>query len=457
MCDADFGVPMSDPGPESPSGATATGTSGDDHTSRRPRARRTRGIIAWVLVVLASLLVPISVISAWAITTVTNTDQYVATMAPLARNEVIVQHLANKATDALFSTHVVQNKVTEALPPKAKPIVQPIVTQVKTYVNGVALKVFQSEQFGKLFDALNRRSHQTVVDLLSGKQTALTRTLKNGAVVLNLTPQLNQVINQLNSRGVKLFNPVKSILTNESGLGFTVVQKSQVSKFSGLFNTLVTLGWALPLVSVVLGVLGVIVAVERRKTLLRLAVGIGLFTLVLLGALAYLRTTFLNEAAAHHFDVAVAAAVWDTLIRFLKADLRWALLGCVLVALGAWIAGPARYAVWIRTKTAAGGRWLVAQGRAVTSAAGRGVSGSQGARKTAGWIAEHVKGLRVLGVVVAGFVLLLGDNVTGWDLVVLVIVLAAYLGLLQVVVYWARRVAGAGTEPAPVGAGPPAG
>ncbi len=414
----------------------------DDAPKKRPRARRTRGIIAWVLVVLASLLIPISVISAWAITTVTNTDQYVATMAPLARNQAIIDHLATKATDELFSTHVVQNKVTDVLPPKAKPIVQPIVAQVKTYVHGIALNVFQSDQFGKLFDALNRRSHQTVIDILSGKQTPLTKALKNGEVVLNLTPQLNQLIDQLNSRGVKLFNPIKPILTNQSGLGFTVVSKSQVSKFSGLFNTLVTLGWALPVVAVVLGVLGVVVAVQRRKTLLRLAVGIGLFTLVLLGALAYGRTTFLNQATSHRFDVGVAAAVWDTLIRFLKADLRWALLGCVLVAIGAWVAGPARYAVWIRTRTAAAARWLVGQGRAVTSAAGRGVSGSQGARKTGAWITEHVKGLRILGVVIAALVLLLGGNVTGWDLVILVIVLAVYLGLLQAVVYWAGRASG---------------
>jgi hypothetical protein len=141
----------------------------------------------------------------------------------------------------------------------------------------------------------------------------------------------------------------------------------------------------------------------------------------------------------------------------LKADLRWTLLGSVLVALGSWLAGPARYAVWIRTKTAAAARWLVGQGRAVTSAAGRGVSGSQGARKTGAWITEHVKGLRILGVVIAAVVLLLGGNVTGWDLVILVIVLAVYLGLLQAVVYWARRVAVDRAEATPVGAGPPAG
>jgi hypothetical protein len=429
----------------------------DDAPKKRPRARRTRGIIAWILVVLASLLIPISVISAWAITTVTNTDQYVATMAPLARNEVIINHLATKATNELFSTKIVQNKVTDALPPKAKPLVQPLVTQLKGYVHGLALKLFQSEQFGRLFDALNRRTHDTVVDILTGKQTMLTKTLgKNGQVVLNLTPSLNQLIDKLNARGVTLFNPLKPILTQSNGLGLTVVQKSQVSKFSSLFNTLVTLGWALPVTAVALGVLGVVLAVQRRKTLLRLAVGIGLFTLLLLGALAYGRTTFLNEAGSHNFDVGVSAAVWDTLIRFLKADLRWTLLGCVIVALGTWLAGPARYAVWIRTKVAAGWRWVIAQVRGLTSAAGRGVSGSQGARKTGAWIAEHVKGLRILGVVIAAFVLLLGGNVTGWDLVILVIVLAVYLGLLQLVVYWARRVT-ADRSPAAVGAGPPAG
>lgn len=429
---------MSDQVPASLQGGSEPGAASGT-PKKRPRARRTRTIIAWVLVVLASLLIPISVLSAWAITTVTNTDQYVDTMAPLARNQLIIDHLATKATDELFSTHVVQNKVTEVLPPKAEPIVQPIVTQVKSYVHGVALKVFESEQFGKLFDRLNRRTHSTVVDILSGKQTPLTKALNNGQVVLNLTPQLNQIIDKLNSRGVKLFKPIP---TQNGKLGFVVVQKSQISKFSSLFNTLVTLGWAVPVIAVVLGVLGVIVAVERRKTLLRLALGIALFTLVLLGALAWGRTTFLNQATSHDLDAGVAAAVWDTLLRFLKADLRWTLLGCVLVAFGAWVAGPARYAVWIRTKSMAASRWLLAQVRGLTSAAGRGVSGSQGARKTGAWIAEHVKGLRILGVVVGGLVLLLGGNVSGLDLVILVIVLAVYLGLLQVIVYWARRVTG---------------
>jgi hypothetical protein len=439
---------MTDAGASTPEEGAPLTPAEAETSKRRPRARRARGITAWVLVVLASLLIPISVLSTWAITTVTNTDQYVATMSPLARNPVIINHLATKATDELFSTKYVQNKITDVLPAKAKSIVQPITNEVKTYVHGLALRVFESPQFGRLFDALNRRTHNSVVNILTGKQNNLTQA---GQVVLNLSPSLNQLIDNLNSRGVTLFNPLKPILTQSNGLGLTVVSKSQVSKFSALFNTLVTIGWALPITALVLGILGVVIAVERRKTLLRMSVGVGIVTLVLLGLLAFGRSTFLNQASSHHFDVGVSAAVWDTLLRFLKQDLRWALLATFLVALGAWIAGPARYAVWIRTKAIAGWRWLVRQVQALTSGARQGLAKSSGARKTGGWIGEHIKGLRILGLVVGGLIVLLGGNVTGWDLVILIIVLAVYLGLLQLVVIWARRVTTEANEPVAVG------
>ena len=237
-----------------------------------------------MLVVLASLLIPVSVISVWAIRTVTNTDQYVATMAPLARNQVIVEHLAQKATDELFSTHTVQNKVTAALPPKAKPIVTPIVAEVHSYVYGLALKVFESPKFGQLWDTLNRHTHDAVVDVLTGKQTPLTEKLeKGGGIVVNVTPALNNVINEANAKGVTLFNPLKPILTQGNKLGVTVVSKAQVSEFSGFFNLIVTLKWVIPVVALVLAILGIVIAVDHRKTLLRMAIGVALVTLLSAG------------------------------------------------------------------------------------------------------------------------------------------------------------------------------
>jgi hypothetical protein len=123
--------------------------------------------------------------------------------------------------------------------------------------------------------------------------------------------------------------------------------------------------------------------------------------------------------------------------------------------LGGWLAGPARYAVWIRKTCASGGRWVAAQYRAVTSGAGRAAAESGRVRRTGGWIVEHLSGLRIVGVVVAALILLFSGNLTGWTLLVIVLVLAVYLGLLQLVAAWARRVADTDDDPGTGGDGTP--
>ena len=407
------------------------------------RGHLPRRISAWVLVVLASILIPVSVISVWAIRTVTNTDQYVATMAPLARNPVIVDRLAARATDALFSTHTVQNKVTQELPPKAKPLVAPVVNAVHTYVEGLAVKIFSSPKFGRLWDTLNRHSHDAVINILTGKKTPLqSKFTRGGAIVLNLSPALNNVIAAADSHGVTLFNPLRSVSGQSNGLSFTIVSQQQVSKFSGVFNLIVKLKWIIPVIALVLAILSVVIAMEHRKTLLRLAIGVALFTMLLLAGLSLGRVTFLNQAAGGGFNTQAAGAVWDTVLRFLKTDLRWLLLVSVLVALGSWLAGPARYAVWIRSTCANGGRWVGAQAHALSSGTGRAAAGSDRVRRTGGFIVEHVGGMRILGVIVAGLFLVFGGNLTGWSLLVIVIVLVVYLALLQLVAAWARNVSG---------------
>jgi len=102
----------------------------------------------------------------------------------------------------------------------------------------------------------------------------------------------------------------------------------------------------------------------------------------------------------------------------------------------------------IRSKCAQGGRWIAKEARALSSGAGRAAAGSPGARRTGGWILEHLTGLRIVGIVVAALFVVFGGNLTGWSLLVIVIVLAVYLGLLQLVAHWARRIAGA-ADPAP--------
>jgi hypothetical protein len=415
--------------------------SGPGLTERKPRAHRTRRITAWVLVVLVSLLIPVAVISVWAIRTVTDTNQYVATMAPLARNEIIVTNLASKATDELMSSHVVQDKVTAALPKSAKPLVTPIVNQVHVFVYDLSLKVLDSANFARLWDGLNRRSQEAVVDVLTGKQTRLTKKIeKGGAIVIDVTPTMTQIINQADAHGVTLFDSLKPKLDKADSLSVTILSKQQVSEFSGAFNLIVKLRWIIPVVALVLAALGIGLAVDRRKTLLRMAIGVTLVTVVLLAGLSLGRITFLNGAAKHKANREVAGAFWDTLLRFLETDLRWTLLVSVLVAFGAWVAGPARYAVSIRVTCAKGWRWLARQARELMAGAKHTAAGSERAGRSGRWILEHINGLRIFGVIVAGLFVVFGGNLTGWSILLVVFLVAAYLALIELVAIWARKV-----------------
>jgi hypothetical protein len=83
---------------------------------------------------------------------------------------------------------------------------------------------------------------------------------------------------------------------------------------------------------------------------------------------------------------------------------------------------------------------VATQAHELSSGAGRAAAGSDRTRRTGGWILEHLNGLRILGVVVAALFLVFGGNLTGWSLLIIVIVLAVYLGLLQLVAAWARRI-----------------
>jgi type VI protein secretion system component VasK len=62
------------------------------------RRQRWRTIVAALLLVLACVLAPLGVVAVWARNQVTNTDRYVATVAPLASDPAIQQAITDRIT-----------------------------------------------------------------------------------------------------------------------------------------------------------------------------------------------------------------------------------------------------------------------------------------------------------------------------------------------------------------------
>ena len=193
--------------------------------------------------------------------------------------------------------------MTGLLPAKAKPLVVPITNQVKSYAHGLALKFFESPAFGKLWDGLNRHTHEAVVDIMEGKTGPLSTDSRRRRHRGQRRPGAQHHRHELDQRGVTLFNPVKAISTRaDKGLAITIVSKDQIDKYSALFNTIVDLGWAVPVTALVIGVLSIAVAVERRKALLRVSLGVSIVTLLFLAALATGRNSSSTKPPASASD-----------------------------------------------------------------------------------------------------------------------------------------------------------
>jgi hypothetical protein len=321
-------------------------------SERRAPAHRVRRSVTWVLVVLSALLVPVSVLTVWAIHTITDTDQYVA---PLAQEHVVTDYVAIKATNVLFEKVNVESRLKSALPPKASFVAAPVTRQLHGYVQDEFKTLLRSTWFQQAWDKANRRLHSSLVTFLEGNQLPAGQKVQE--IAIKLDPVLERGIAQLHKRGVTVFDPLQAKLKTATNLSVTVASKPQVKSVRGLFHLANQLGWVVPLVALVAIVGAVGVAVDRRKALLRVALGVAIGTVVVLGLVAYERNFIISHASSRA-SPDVTGTVYDTLSQFLHDSLQLTLLVSIIVAALLWLIGPARWARALRGWAGRGLHWL---------------------------------------------------------------------------------------------------
>jgi hypothetical protein len=226
---------------------------------------------------------------------------------------------------------------------------------------------------------------------------------------------------------------------SSKGLSISILSQDQVSKASGLFNLTKKLKWAVPIVTLLLAAAAVAISVRRRKTLMRATVGGAMGIVVFLVGLRLLHRTFVSGAVKEGFNGQVSSIVFDTLLRYLKDGLWLVLWILIAAAIVEWVVGPARYAVALRHQVARAWGWTVNAVKQATSKESRSAA-SAGSVRTAGWVREHQSGLRMIGAVVVGLFFVLSGNITFGGALIALLILAAYFGLLQLLIMWAGKI-----------------
>ncbi|HYN17739.1 MAG TPA: hypothetical protein VEY96_06625, partial [Actinomycetes bacterium] len=325
-----------------------------------PVARqRWRTILATFLIVLACVLVPLSAVAVWTRNQVTNTDRYVATVAPLANDPAIqnavadqitaqvfryidVQGLTNQAVDALA-----ERGLTPALADQLRALAVPIANGVQSFTRSQVGKVVESDAFADAWVQANRVAHDELVKALTGEGGGSV-TVENDTVSLNLAAFIETVKQRLVDAGFSVAARIPTV-----NASFVLFQSDDITRARGAFNLLNTLGVWLPIVALVLLVLGVYVAKDHRRALIGAGVGIAVSMVVLALALTVFRSIYLDAVPAAVLPHDAAAVLYDTIVAYLRTVLVLALV----VAVGALVTGQSATAVRTRQRlTAAIGR-----------------------------------------------------------------------------------------------------
>ena len=254
-----------------------------------------------LLITLACLLAPLSVLAVWSSTTVSNTDRYVETVAPLAKDPDVQAAVTDAVTRQVF-TYVDVSALTiqlldrlqgQGLPPRLagqlQALAPPISNGVQGFVHDQVAKIVASPAFATAWTEANRVAHQQMVNVLSGQQGGAV-SAKNGAVTINLGPFVQQVKERLVAQGFTVAANIPAVNTS-----FTVFQSQDVTKAQGAYRLLNTLGTWLPILALVLLAIGVYVAKSHRRALLAAALGVAGGMLLLGVILAVVRPLYLGS------------------------------------------------------------------------------------------------------------------------------------------------------------------
>ena len=309
-----------------------------------PRGKLWKRIISWVLIVLACILAVVSIFVVFARNELLNTDAYVSTVAPLASDPAIQAAVAHQVSQRLIAQTDVQQKVKQALPPRADFLATPITNGLRSATEQITLKAVQSPQFEKLWIAANRASHKQLVALLTGEQGG-SLTSSNGRVTIDLSQVEVQAKKALDAKGITVFDKVPAV----KGLKFVLFQSDQLARFQRLTRFLNHLALVLPIVTLLCFAGGVVLTRDRRRGLVRAAVGLALSMALVLVVASVARNQYLSSLDPSHSKAANAATI-DAVSALLLDTVRTVLIVAALVAIGGMVAGNARFRGWLSAR-----------------------------------------------------------------------------------------------------------
>ena len=382
---------------------------------KRPKPSSTsdptwRKVVAGILIFLAILSTVAAVSVVWAKTTLQDEDQFVATLAPLPKEEDVATVISVVVADLIAEGTGLEARVSELLPSDLEFLAIPVTNSITTLIAAAANELVQSDAFTQVWTVALRGTHRTATLIISGTDGALVS--ENGEVSINLDEVAGQVIERVEISGIDL-----SDIDVEFG-SIVVYQADQLASIQALAQAIDTAGWLIPLLAVLLIAAAIGVSRNRRRTVEVLGFGTAIGLLLSLIGLR-LGRNFAVNAIEEESKQRAAGAAWDLILDRLY-QLTWALLILALiVGIVAWVVGPS-------------------SGSARTRAwASRTLGGWRGATEEhpnsfSNFVAEWKRTIEVIAVMLGLLFIIFGPSPTGLSVMLTAAVVLAVIVAVEV-------------------------
>ncbi|HEY9369916.1 hypothetical protein [Streptomyces sp.] len=408
--------------------------------------------VSAVLITLTCILVPVSLITVWVHDIVLDTDRYVSTVSPLASDPAIEAAAVTRiaaAADARVDGSQVTSDIaawleSQGLPPRVGKAIKSLGPQLDSAVDQVVTKVAtrftESDRFETIWTEANRAAHSAVVHALTGEGRGSVE-VSGGTVTLDVGAAVEQVKKDLVDAGL---SPAEKIPDVKKKM--VLFQSDKLEKIRDLVHLLDVIGNWLPILTVVLGAIGVVLARRRRRALVTTMLGAAAACLVLAIGLVIIRRYYLDHLPAQVQSPAAAAAIFDTLLRFLRVSIRTAIVLGILVAIGAYLSGSGRLPRAVRGTA----------DRTADSAARWGGAHGVHTGKVGTWVDAQRRWLTIGVLLILALVFAFWNHPTVLTVLLLVLILLAVLAVLALLAASGRNAESA-KRPAEHEPSPPSG
>jgi hypothetical protein len=306
---------------------------------------RKRRIVIWTLVVLASVLAVVSILTTWTNRQMLDDTAWNKATTQIIQDPKVQTALATFTVNQLYDNVDVGKALSERLPPNLKQLGPPLAGALEQPATQGVARLLQRPRVQQLFLRASAIAHEKLVNVLEDK-TGFGISTGNGVVTLDVHQMVVEV-------GTELGLPPDALAKLPAKAGtLTLMKSDQLSAAqAGVQAVRVLSVWLLVGVLFLYGLAIYLARGARRATLRNAGIGLALVGLLVL-VIRQLLGDYITDALAKPGYEPATHRLWLIGTSILGQIGAAALLYGVIAALGAVFAGPTAPAIWVRQRFA---------------------------------------------------------------------------------------------------------